>query len=46
MTLFLKNLLFTLVMPGSVGVYLPLWIAGGSPQVHGVSGAIGPDWSA
>ena len=41
MALFLKNLLFTLVMPGSVGVYLPLWIAGRSPYVRGVSGAIG-----
>jgi protein-S-isoprenylcysteine O-methyltransferase Ste14 len=27
MFLFLKNLLFTVVMPGTVGVYLPLWIA-------------------
>jgi protein-S-isoprenylcysteine O-methyltransferase Ste14 len=25
--LLLKNLLFTLVLPGTVGVYLPLWIA-------------------
>ncbi|MCG8456937.1 MAG: isoprenylcysteine carboxylmethyltransferase family protein [Holophagales bacterium] len=28
MLLLLKNLLFTLVVPGTVGVYLPLWIAG------------------
>jgi len=27
MTLLLKNLVFTLVVPGTVGVYLPLWIA-------------------
>ena len=41
MTLFLKNLVFTLMMPGSVGVYLPMWLAGRSPQVRGVSGVIG-----
>lgn len=28
MALLLKNLLFTLVVPGTVAVYLPLWIAG------------------
>ncbi len=28
MVLLLKNLLFTLIAPGTVGVYLPLWIAG------------------
>lgn len=28
MWLLAKNLLFTLVVPGSVAVYLPLWIAG------------------
>ena len=27
MILLLKNLLFTVVMPGTVGVYIPLWIA-------------------
>lgn len=27
MWLFIKNLLFTVVMPGSVGAWLPLWIA-------------------
>ncbi len=30
MILFLKNLVFTLLMPGSVGVWIPLWIAGGA----------------
>lgn len=30
MWLLLKNLLFTVLMPGTVGVYLPLWIAGAS----------------
>lgn len=29
MILFLKNLLFTVLIPGTVGVYLPLWLAGG-----------------
>ena len=29
MLLFLKNLLFTLVIPGSVAVYVPLWIESG-----------------
>jgi len=29
MTLFLKNLLFTLVVPGTVGVYLPLFLERG-----------------
>ncbi len=28
MALLLKNLLFTLIAPGPVGAYLPLWIAG------------------
>ncbi len=28
MVLLLKNLLFTVVAPGTVGVYLPLWIKG------------------
>ena len=27
MWLFLKNLAFTLIMPGSIGVWIPLWIA-------------------
>jgi len=30
MWLFIKNLIFTLVVPGSVGGYLPLWIAAAS----------------
>jgi protein-S-isoprenylcysteine O-methyltransferase Ste14 len=29
MALLLKNLLFTLIVPGTVAVYMPLWIAGG-----------------
>lgn len=29
MILFLKNLLFTVLIPGTVGVYVPLWLAGG-----------------
>jgi protein-S-isoprenylcysteine O-methyltransferase Ste14 len=33
--LLLKNLLFTLVVPGTVGVYLPLWIARGSTPATG-----------
>lgn len=28
MVLAIKNILFTLVIPGTVGVYIPLWIAG------------------
>ena len=35
MILFLKNLLFTVVMPGTVGVYLPLWIARGHQVAPG-----------
>ncbi|HEX5719472.1 MAG TPA: isoprenylcysteine carboxylmethyltransferase family protein [Thermoanaerobaculia bacterium] len=31
MILFLKNLLFTVLIPGTVGVYLPLWLAGRRP---------------
>lgn len=27
MILFLKNLLFTLIVPGTVGFYLPVWVA-------------------
>jgi protein-S-isoprenylcysteine O-methyltransferase Ste14 len=34
-----KNLLFTVVAPGTVGVYLPLWIAGG--RTAGPAGAVG-----
>jgi protein-S-isoprenylcysteine O-methyltransferase Ste14 len=33
--LWLKNLLFTVVVPGSVGVYLPLWIARGRAPAAG-----------
>ena len=35
MILLLKNLLFTVVMPGTVGVYLPLWIARDRPVASG-----------
>ena len=28
MILFLKNLLFTVLIPGTVGVYIPLWLEG------------------
>jgi len=31
MALFLKNLLFTLLVPGSVAFYIPLWIASPAP---------------
>ena len=41
MTLFLKNLLFTLVMPGAVAVYIPLWIASESPRIRGAGGVVG-----
>jgi protein-S-isoprenylcysteine O-methyltransferase Ste14 len=34
--LLLKNLLFTVVVPGTVAVYLPLWIAGGRPAADGL----------
>jgi protein-S-isoprenylcysteine O-methyltransferase Ste14 len=36
-TLLLKNLLFTLVMPGTVAVYLPLWLLAGEPSAVGPS---------
>ena len=41
MALLLKNLLFTFVVPGTVGVYVPLWIAAGagaSPDALGLVG--------
>ena len=34
MLLFLKNLLFTILIPGSVAVYVPLWIAPEDPAPH------------
>jgi protein-S-isoprenylcysteine O-methyltransferase Ste14 len=37
MVLFLKNLLFTLVVPGTVGVFLPLKIAGGHSSASGLA---------
>jgi len=36
MALLIKNLLFTLVVPGTVAVYLPLRIARGHPRASGV----------
>jgi protein-S-isoprenylcysteine O-methyltransferase Ste14 len=36
MSLLLRNLLFTLVVPASVGVYVPLWLARGTPRSPGV----------
>jgi protein-S-isoprenylcysteine O-methyltransferase Ste14 len=35
MGLFLKNLLFTVVVPGTVGVYVPLSLVSGRPAVSG-----------
>jgi protein-S-isoprenylcysteine O-methyltransferase Ste14 len=35
MALFLKNLLFTLVVPGTAGVYVPLLLAQGRPPATG-----------
>ena len=35
MMLLLKNLLFTLVMPGTIGVYVPLLLAQGRPPASG-----------
>jgi len=34
--LLLKNLLFTVLVPGTVGVYLPLWLAAGRPAAGGL----------
>jgi len=41
MILLLKNLLFTLVMPGTVAVYVPLWITRGRSASSGMALAIG-----
>lgn len=35
MLLFLKNLLFTLIVPGTVAVYVPLWFARNRPAAEG-----------
>ena len=35
MMLLLKNLLFTLIVPGTVGVYVPLFLAQGDPVATG-----------
>ncbi len=35
MMLFLKNLLFTLIVPGTIGVYVPLLLAQGRPAAEG-----------
>jgi protein-S-isoprenylcysteine O-methyltransferase Ste14 len=36
MMLLLKNLLFTLVVPGTIGVYVPLLLARGRPPASGL----------
>ena len=36
MSLLFRNLLFTLVVPASVGVYVPLWLARDTPRNSGV----------
>ena len=41
MVLFFKNLLFTLIVPGSFAVYLPLLIAGSRPLVMDLASGIG-----
>jgi len=35
MKLLFKNLLFTLIIPGTVGVYLPIWLGRRSDGLHG-----------
>ena len=35
MMLLLKNLLFTLIVPGTIGVYIPLFLARGRPAAEG-----------
>ena len=35
MILFAKNLLFTLIVPGTIGVYVPLLLARGRPVAEG-----------
>ena len=40
MSLLLKDLLFTVLVPGTVGVYVPLWIAGGRAPAWGIPGAL------
>jgi protein-S-isoprenylcysteine O-methyltransferase Ste14 len=37
--LLLKNLAFTLLLPGTLGVYLPLWITQGPARPAGAAGA-------
>ena len=41
MTLLLKNLLFTVLVPGTVAVYLPLVIVGSRPRADGLALAAG-----
>ena len=40
MAILLKNLLFTVIIPGAVAVYVPLLIAKPQPPATGVAGAI------
>ena len=35
MLLLLKNLLFTVIVPGTVAIWVPLWIEAGSPAASG-----------
>ena len=35
MILFLKNLLFTIIIPGTAGVYVPILVAGNRPAAEG-----------
>ena len=37
MMLFLKNLLFTVLLPGTIGVYVPRWISLGRPPATGAA---------
>ncbi len=40
MVLFLKNLLFTIVVPGTVAVYLPMLVLGDQPRASGLESAL------
>ena len=40
MALLVKNLLFTLIIPGTVAVYVPLWMARDWPVATGVAGMV------
>jgi protein-S-isoprenylcysteine O-methyltransferase Ste14 len=38
--LWIKNLTFTVIVPGSVAVYVPLWLARGRPEASGPTVAL------